>query len=162
MSQQMQVPAWWVFYKVLGVDLFCSFKTPTSAFTETSATMTLQPSYPLSAMVPQTSRASVNYAPIKDVPLLPNGWPFPDLKGATAFDVDPRTGFMASQPPLSRLPAPWDVWELMLDNAIHAKLRPGDKLDITEDEKNGSERWRVCVRNVRFDVLPGAGRPTSI
>lgn len=86
-----------------------------------------------------------------DVPLLPNDWPFPDLKEASAFDVDPRTGFMASQPPLRRLPAPWDVWESALDDAVDSKLQLGDVIDITEDEKTCSECWRARVRNVRLD-----------
>lgn len=85
---------------------------------------------------------------------LPNALSFPDLKeGTPVFDVDPRTGFMASQPPLTRLPAAWELWESMLENAVNAKLQVGDKVGITEDEKARSERWRQRVKEVKSSVL---------
>jgi len=121
--------------------------------------MALESFHQLSSTVPEISKTSINHASSLDVPLLPEGWPFPDLKGASAFDVDPRTGFMASQPPLSRLPAPWDSWESLLDSAINAKLQLGDKIAITEEEKRCSESWRARVREVRFDFVI---RSTSI
>jgi len=67
---------------------------------------------------------------------------------AKVFDIDQRTGFMASDPPLDRLPQPCEAWEVVLDAAIESKLQVGDKLGLTDDEKAMSERWRDRVRAV--------------
>jgi len=66
-----------------------------------------------------------------------------------AFDVDERTGFMPPSPPLTRLPQPWELWETILDTAIHAKLQLGDKVGLAVEEAEASEAWRVRVRRVR-------------
>jgi len=68
---------------------------------------------------------------------------------ANVFDVDQRTGFMVPQPPLSRLPEKWEVWEAALDTAIEARLQLGDKVGLTEAEAAASEQWRYSVRKVR-------------
>ncbi|KAG5633750.1 hypothetical protein H0H81_005556, partial [Sphagnurus paluster] len=48
--------------------------------------------------------------------------------------------------PLSRLPAKWEVWEAILDDAASAKIQLGDKPSLSEDEKRVSEAWRARVR----------------
>ncbi|TFK61105.1 Indoleamine 2,3-dioxygenase [Pluteus cervinus] len=65
------------------------------------------------------------------------------------FDVDTRTGFMASIEPPSRLPQQWQLWEATLDNAIQSKLQIGDKIGITEDEERVSREWRKRVRELQ-------------
>ncbi|THV06382.1 Indoleamine 2,3-dioxygenase [Dendrothele bispora CBS 962.96] len=62
------------------------------------------------------------------------------------YDVDSRTGFMAPQIPLCRLPEPWEHWEVLLESAINEKFQPGDQLGISEEDKLCSERWRARVR----------------
>ena len=64
------------------------------------------------------------------------------------FDIDQHTGFMASDPPLDRLPHCWEAWEIVLDVAIESKLQVGDKLGLTDEEKAKSKRWRDRVRAV--------------
>ncbi|KAJ3798479.1 Indoleamine 2,3-dioxygenase [Lentinula aff. detonsa] len=64
------------------------------------------------------------------------------------FDVSSRTGFMPPRPPLGRLPAPWTVWEELLDDARRERLQPGDKLGLTTAEMAHSERWRAGVRQI--------------
>jgi indoleamine 2,3-dioxygenase len=66
------------------------------------------------------------------------------------FDVDQHTGFMAPEPPTSRLPERWEAWEVALDSAIGAKLQLGDKIGLTASEAMTSERWRAEVREVHF------------
>ncbi|KAG2347840.1 Indoleamine 2,3-dioxygenase [Suillus weaverae] len=68
------------------------------------------------------------------------------------FDVDTRTGFMPPDPPLSRLPVQWELWETALDAAMHAKLQLAVKLDLTAEEKKSSESWREHVR--QLPVVP--------
>ncbi|KAG1821602.1 Indoleamine 2,3-dioxygenase [Suillus subaureus] len=68
------------------------------------------------------------------------------------FDVDTRTGFMPPDPPLSRLPAEWELWETALDAAMQAKLQLAVKPGLTAEEKNSSESWREHVR--QLPVLP--------
>ncbi|KAJ3838957.1 Indoleamine 2,3-dioxygenase [Lentinula raphanica] len=76
------------------------------------------------------------------------------------FDVDLRTGFMPSRPPLGRLPAPWAIWEDLLDGARSESLQPGDKLYISSAEMARSEQWRVRVRQIK--LLPVHDLETSI
>jgi len=79
----------------------------------------------------------------------PLGVPSPKtLETNSSHDVDSRTGFMAPQIPLRRLPEPWEPWEVLLDAAISAKLQPGDAIDITEEDRSRSERWRTRIREV--------------
>ena len=68
---------------------------------------------------------------------------------AKVFDIDEQTGFMASDPPLDRLPHCWEAWEIVLDVAIESKLQVGDKLGLTDEERAMSKRWRDRVRAVR-------------
>lgn len=72
------------------------------------------------------------------------------------FDVDQRTGFMAPEPPISRLPDTWNLWESALDNAIEAKIQLGDKVGLTASEAAASSIWRTSVRQVRLRlrILP--------
>lgn len=44
----------------------------------------------------------------------PAGAPDTSTLAAHDFDVDTRTGFMPPQPPLTRLPPQWELWELAL------------------------------------------------
>ncbi|KAH9481098.1 Indoleamine 2,3-dioxygenase [Psilocybe cubensis] len=64
------------------------------------------------------------------------------------FDVDQRTGFMAPDPPIPRLPTAWEPWEAALDAAVQAKLQLGDKIGLTNLEKTTSSRWRESVRQL--------------
>ncbi|EED83267.1 predicted protein [Postia placenta Mad-698-R] len=50
------------------------------------------------------------------------------------FDVDTRTGFMPPQPPLTRLPEQWELWETALDDALTSRLRLAEKDDLTEED----------------------------
>ena len=68
---------------------------------------------------------------------------------AHIFDVDQRTGFMAPQPPLRRLPEKWEAWEATLDTAVGAKLQLGDKVGLAGAEAAASKQWRDSVRKVR-------------
>ncbi|KAG5645090.1 hypothetical protein DXG03_006904 [Asterophora parasitica] len=70
------------------------------------------------------------------------------FQDANVFDVDPQSGFMPPEEPLSRLPDAWEPWEAILDAAITAKLQLGDKPRITETEKSSSESWRARVREL--------------
>jgi len=47
------------------------------------------------------------------------------------FDVDTRTGFMPPDPPLSRLPEQWDLWETTLEAAMQTKLQLAVKPGLT-------------------------------
>jgi indoleamine 2,3-dioxygenase len=79
----------------------------------------------------------------------------PNENQLQAFDVDERTGFMPPAPPLTRLPQTWELWEMTLDAAIHAKLQLGGKVGLPVEEAEASEAWRVRVRRVRgFADLP--------
>lgn len=69
-----------------------------------------------------------------------------------AFDVDERAGFMPPSPPLTRLPQLWELWETILDAAIHAKLQLGGKVGLAVEEAEASEAWRVRVR--QLPVIP--------
>jgi indoleamine 2,3-dioxygenase len=69
---------------------------------------------------------------------------------AKVFDIDQQTGFMASDPPLERLPHCWEAWETVLDVAFESKLQVGDKLGLTDEERVTSKRWRDRVRAVRI------------
>lgn len=74
------------------------------------------------------------------------------------FDVDTRTGFMPPEPPLTRLPAEWEAWEAVLDEARASKLQVADKVGLTEDDEARAARWQTSVREVspadRFFRLP--------
>ncbi|GLB40733.1 putative indoleamine 2,3-dioxygenase [Lyophyllum shimeji] len=70
------------------------------------------------------------------------------IQDAHVFDVDPQSGFMPPEEPLSRLPGPWEPWEAILDDAIAAKLQLGDKPVLSEKEKATSEAWRARVRQL--------------
>ena len=72
---------------------------------------------------------------------------------AEVFDISQHTGFMASEPPLDRLPQPWEAWEIVLDAAVKSKLQLGDKLGLTEEEKAISKRWRDILREVRTMLI---------
>lgn len=64
------------------------------------------------------------------------------------FDVDTRTGFMPPQPPLTRLPAFWEPWEELLDDATTDRLQLAEKPDLSEADMTRSEEWRARVRRV--------------
>ncbi|KAF8150198.1 Indoleamine 2,3-dioxygenase [Crassisporium funariophilum] len=64
---------------------------------------------------------------------------------AHVFDVDQRTGFMAPEPPLSRLPDFWEAWEANLDAAVESKIQLGDKVGLTDAEATASRVWRERV-----------------
>jgi indoleamine 2,3-dioxygenase len=73
------------------------------------------------------------------------------------FDVDTRTGFMPPNPPLARLPSQWEPWEQLLDDAQSYRLQLGKKINITDEEKSGSESWRARVAQVCRWVFVFAG-----
>jgi indoleamine 2,3-dioxygenase len=64
------------------------------------------------------------------------------------FDVDTRTGFMPPQVPVMRLDVQYDPWEDVLNDAISKHLQLGEKVELDEEEKLKSEKWRDRVRNV--------------
>src|SRR5882724_7699969 len=64
------------------------------------------------------------------------------------FDVDVRTGFMPPQPPRSRLPPPWEPWELALEDALNRRLKLGERSDQSEEDRFESEHWRQRLQNV--------------
>ncbi|KAF5334863.1 hypothetical protein D9758_014276 [Tetrapyrgos nigripes] len=64
----------------------------------------------------------------------------------TKYDVDSRTGFMASQVPVRRLPQPWESWEVLLDSAVNGKFQPGDSLNLSLEDARRSQSWRASVR----------------
>jgi len=64
------------------------------------------------------------------------------------FDVDTRTGFMPPDPPLSRLPEQWELWETTLEAAMQAKLQLATKQGLTTEEKEISALWRDRVKQV--------------
>jgi indoleamine 2,3-dioxygenase len=66
------------------------------------------------------------------------------------FDVDNRTGFMPPQPPIDRLPAQWEPWEVLLEQAIHDKLQLGETPDLSAFEIAKSSQWRARVSEVRI------------
>ncbi|OAX42708.1 Indoleamine 2,3-dioxygenase [Rhizopogon vinicolor AM-OR11-026] len=68
------------------------------------------------------------------------------------FDVDTRTGFMPPDPPLSRLPEQWELWETTLDAAMQAKLQLAVKPGLTTKDEQTSGSWRDHVK--RLPVLP--------
>ncbi|TRM64555.1 Indoleamine 2,3-dioxygenase [Schizophyllum amplum] len=74
---------------------------------------------------------------------------FPELSD---YEVDANTGFMAPDVPLARLPAPWDAWEELLNDAQRRRLQIGDKPGLTEEERADSEAWRADAR--RLPLLP--------
>ena len=66
-----------------------------------------------------------------------------------------QNGFMPSEPPLTRLPAPYNVWEECLDAARSLVL--GDDPELEAVDRTASETWRFRVREVRrFSVQPFA------
>lgn len=64
------------------------------------------------------------------------------------FDVDTRTGFMPPQPPLTRLPDPWQPWEELLADALSNRMKLGDRPDVTNADELRAARWRARVRDV--------------
>jgi len=70
------------------------------------------------------------------------------------FDVDTRTGFMPSHPPIGRLPIEWEPWETILDQARSMKLQLAVKPGLTGDEVAQSASWREIVRNNVSHFLP--------
>ena len=65
------------------------------------------------------------------------------------FEIDSSTGFMAPRPPPARLPAEWELWEAVLDDAMTSRVQLGNKIGLTKEEMRLSEAWRVNVRAVR-------------
>ncbi|KZS93939.1 Indoleamine 2,3-dioxygenase [Sistotremastrum niveocremeum HHB9708] len=64
------------------------------------------------------------------------------------FDVDPRTGFMPHQPPLTRLPDKWELWESALDAVLTHPFIVGDSLAITTADLERSEVWRQRIEKM--------------
>ncbi|OCH89689.1 Indoleamine 2,3-dioxygenase [Obba rivulosa] len=87
------------------------------------------------------------------------GMPDTSTVAAHDFDVDPRTGFMPPQPPLTRLPAEWEPWEAALDEALASDLQVASKEGLTDADVVRAERWRACVGEL--PVLSTDGLSTS-
>lgn len=64
------------------------------------------------------------------------------------FDVDTRTGFMPPDPPLSRLPGQWELWEMTLEVAMQEKLQLAVKPGLTVEDEKKSQSWRHRVKQV--------------
>ncbi|PPR01838.1 hypothetical protein CVT24_001726 [Panaeolus cyanescens] len=122
---------------------------------ESSVTATSPPSGPLTSSLPsqtsdinETTRAAHLEALKTAIPV------------AHVFDVDQRTGFMAPEPPLARLPDPWELWEQMLDEAVSSRLQLGDKLGLTPEEAETSRLWREKVAKMPvLGVSEFTGKP---
>lgn len=69
------------------------------------------------------------------------------------FDVSSQTGFMPPHIPLGRLPEQWELWELLLYDAISSSLQLGEKAHLSLKELTTSERWRRRVREVSSDWI---------
>ncbi|ESK81325.1 indoleamine 2, 3-dioxyganeseb [Moniliophthora roreri MCA 2997] len=63
-------------------------------------------------------------------------------------------GFMPTNPPITRLPSEWESWEAVLEVAMNDGLQLGNRLGITEEEKQTSERWRLRVRELPIITKP--------
>lgn len=85
------------------------------------------------------------------------GVPDTSTLAAHDFDVDTRTGFLPPQEPLNRLPADWEAWESVLDDAAARKLQLGHKADISLDDVQSSATWRARVAQVSLHVILIAG-----
>jgi hypothetical protein len=70
-----------------------------------------------------------------------------------AEHVDTRTGFMPPDPPLSRLPEQWELWETTLEAAMQAKLRLAVKPGLTIEDEKISESWRNSLKQVSTVIL---------
>ncbi|KAF9459939.1 Indoleamine 2,3-dioxygenase [Collybia nuda] len=70
------------------------------------------------------------------------------------FDINFDTGFLPRQTPLLRLPSKWEAWELILESAIHDRIKLGETSGLSEEEREKSESWRNHVR--ALPVLPTA------
>jgi indoleamine 2,3-dioxygenase len=83
---------------------------------------------------------------------VPDSSPDMSALARSEFGLDPVTGFLPPQVPLSRLPAMFDQWENALQLAMTVLNRPGDCEDppATEKEKTQSREWREDVQCVRF------------
>jgi indoleamine 2,3-dioxygenase len=64
------------------------------------------------------------------------------------FDVDNRTGFMPFNPPIERLPAEYEAWEILLDDAQTERLQLGRRNNLTQEQRDCSAAWRARVRSV--------------
>jgi len=86
---------------------------------------------------------------------VPNPPPIFNVKGdIRLFDVDPYTGFMPLNVPLPRLPSKWEAWEVLLDDAVAAKLQVGDNIGAMNEDTVRAEHWRSCVRSVSLEFQP--------
>lgn len=72
----------------------------------------------------------------------PAGAPDTSTLAAHDFDVDTRTGFMPPQPPLTRLPLQWELWELALEDGLASKLQLADKPDVSDADQHRASLWR--------------------
>ncbi|THH31511.1 hypothetical protein EUX98_g2701 [Antrodiella citrinella] len=70
------------------------------------------------------------------------------------FDVDTRTGFMPPEPPLTRLPQQWELWELALEEGLASKLQLADKPGSSDADRYRASFWQARVREL--PVLPTA------
>ncbi|KAI3620923.1 indoleamine 2, 3-dioxyganeseb, partial [Moniliophthora roreri] len=95
---------------------------------------------------------------------LPPGLTGPDLSRthAVKLNAQPKTamssepaestefwnGFMPTNLPITRLPSEWESWEAVFEAAMNEGLQLGNRLGITEEEKQRSERWRLRAREL--------------
>lgn len=63
------------------------------------------------------------------------------------FDVDANTGFFPPRP-LSRLPAPFDLWERALVDTQGALSLGDDESPAAIAKRLTGERWRSAIRSV--------------
>jgi hypothetical protein len=132
-----------------------------TTMTTNLVSLTTMASIPVSGPLPSThflaqSRPDVAHG----VPLAPDEVDTSTL-AAHDFDVDTRTGFMPPDPPLTRLPAEWEPWELVLDDAVSSRLQLGTKPDLTPLEARTSASWRAGIDLVR-PVSYGSRNPSGV
>ncbi|KAH8092661.1 tryptophan 2,3-dioxygenase [Cristinia sonorae] len=82
----------------------------------------------------------------------PTGAPDTTTLAAHDFDIDTRTGFMPPQPPLTRLPPQWELWELVLEDGLASRLQLADKPDLSEGDRQRASLWQARIREL--PILP--------
>ena len=55
---------------------------------------------------------------------------------------------MPFEQPISRLSGEYEIWEELLDEAQEKRLKLGRRTDLTQEQRDESEAWRVRVRSV--------------
>ncbi|KAF5359427.1 hypothetical protein D9756_003643 [Leucocoprinus leucothites] len=76
------------------------------------------------------------------------------------WDVDKRTGFVPTRPPLGRLPPGFEAWEAVLESAVKLKLQLSEQVEKMGEEKRSKEEdksrlWRKSVGEMPLLSIDG-------